>query len=1003
MESAAGILTVMQQAALEPSADTYTTLLCGYARKGDMTSINATLDTCDKKDIYLLDKDYFDIIYVLTTNGHGELIDLILPRLHKLAGYNQDAVNVILRLTSKGHEEEAFKILKSMPRGVRNDGEPTDTGTFFIKQLVKCGRPVENIMNICNTLEKENLHSKPLLVAIESGLINGMVESTFPLLKEAQKSNLPIRQHYFWPLICSVKEKGNDAVLAVISKMQSEFNIQASNETIRDYVIPNLNFKQNPENLLNLLRSAGVSLSTSASCIVYNLINTNKLDEAAIIASKYRAYYAPGLLRKPLLQALAKTNDIDSYIKIVREIHDGLSRLDILNQNRPDDEPELESTNNSGNTTQNQAEILGFILQDAALYFKKNRVEIMTNILNGIVNEGLTITNNSAERIQDILGSEMNSELSTLLGKLSSGELEPRQLEPKSSKSGLTLSQMDVPQIEKFIANIEAKGENAKNVKRFLLAAAIKKRDLEKTKEILERLNSEGYVLTTGVHAQLIDLYTHHEKLQDALDLFEQIRTKEPDFVLDRMKTVKLVALLVKNNQLNEGIKMLEINKNSEHVEKNFNYSSVCWRLLNSLAEEGKVEELEELFNALIANEYSNVSNVILGPLVKVHLIQNDIKKAVDKFEELCNKHQLTPFKNELTCKLIQAEDAINLQRLTDLSTNIHGEVNSLYDLVFSFVECGRIRQARKILETPGLRNRPQRINSACERYHQEGLIQSLEGLIEATKDLNHINRSDIFYSLLLSYCKDDQPDKALGLWTKMQEESITPSDAFLIKLGNFLQLKGYEVPFVIPKVINQTSPPSSTMLSKSSQSNNSSQTKTPVTNVASTSGSENITQFKQALKRGDIDTALTIKNSLTKTDKLSITDQSSLLELIVNDGRLNEATKIVLEMLESNIHPVPRVFRYYLNKLAASGDVSTFTLIGQKLSQDVKKVVSYDNRLCHANIIAGKTEDYLQNLENDIDNAKTEKDLEEIAGKFPRGGAVGILEGSPELAEKCK
>lgn len=50
-------------------------------------------------------------------------------------------------------------------------------------------------------------------------------------------------------------------------------------------------------------------------------------------------------------------------------------------------------------------------------------------------------------------------------------------------------------------------------------------------------------------------------------------------------------------------------------------------------------------------------------------------------------------------CKLIQVEDATNLQRLTDLSTQIHGEVNSLYDLVLAFVECGRIRQARKILE----------------------------------------------------------------------------------------------------------------------------------------------------------------------------------------------------------------------------------------------------------------------------------------------------------------
>lgn len=133
-------------------------------------------------------------------------------------------------------------------------------------------------------------------------------------------------------------------------------------------------------------------------------------------------------------------------------------------------------------------------------------------------------------------------------------------------------------------------------------------------------------------------------------------------------------------------------------------------------------------------------------------------------------------------------EDAEKLQKLTDLSTVVHGEINSLYDLVFAFVECGRIRQARKILETPGLQTRPQRINSACERYQLEGLVKPLEGLKDATKDLNHIDRSDIYYQLLLSYIKQETVDKALGLWTQMQEEDVAPSDLFLYKLGSFLK-----------------------------------------------------------------------------------------------------------------------------------------------------------------------------------------------------------------------
>lgn len=80
-------------------------------------------------------------------------------------------------------------------------------------------------------------------------------------------------------------------------------------------------------------------------------------------------------------------------------------------------------------------------------------------------------------------------------------------------------------------------------------------------------------------------------------------------------------------------------------------------------------------------------------------MYSNDIKGALEKFEYCCKTYRCTPWKNELVLKFIEAEDATSLQILTDLSTTIHGEVNSLYDLMFAFIECGRVKQARKILE----------------------------------------------------------------------------------------------------------------------------------------------------------------------------------------------------------------------------------------------------------------------------------------------------------------
>lgn len=987
----------MKQAGLEPTADTYTTLLCSYAKVGDIASILSTLDTCEKNELFLLDRDLFDVIYTLATNGHSQLVGQLLPRLRKTVGYNQDAVNLIFRLTNKGHEDIAYDILKTMPRGSRPDGELTDTGTFFIKQLIKAKRPIESVHRICKDLQETGLNAKAYLIAVEAGVTSGSVELAIPFLKELQSTGNPIRQHYFWPLICSQGKSGEspEGVLSVLRQMQDEFGVVANGETIRDYVIPNLK-EAKSEATITLLRSAGVSVSTAATSTVYNLLIQNNLSEATNIATSYNVYYQPGLFRRPLVQSLIKTNDIESYVRFVRQIYDSIPRLEQMRQKSSSNEDtevvvdgEIVDTADPEQTSQ-QAVVLGQIILDVLVHIRKGRVPILTTILKGLVAQGLSITNAQAEKIQERLGSELTTEISQLLGQLAAGDLEPVPVE-KGANRPSGFAQLSVEQLEKLIQQQDAKGENSRGLKRFLLSALIKTKDVPKVEAAMARLETEGYVMTSGVYAQLIDLYSQQDLAEKALQTFKKIRTKEPDFALDDFKVIRLVSLLVANGKVDEALQFLEENKKAE-IDPNslsFNYNATCWRILNDLADTGNSTDLTRIFDKLEQCHFIEVNNVLLGPLVKVHLVNKDNQKAVDVFEAISTKHNCTPWKNDLACKLIQAEDATNLQRVTDLSTNIHGEVNSLYDLVFSFVDCGRIRQARKILETPGLRSRPQKINVACERYQQEGKVQSLEGLAEATKDLNHIDRSDIYFNLLLSYRNNNQPEKALGLWTKMQEEDISPTDQFLTTLGTFLQDNNLEVPFVLPNVV-----PAKTKKA----------TKIPKSPVVETAPkSETLSAFKKATRSNDIDQAIEAKKNLLPNDKLSITDHSKHIENLLNADRLDEASKSVLEILQSNAFPVPRIFRFYLNKVSGAGDIETLTRIRSLINDETKKLVSFDNRLCHAYVESGKSELYLDNLDKELVVATTPEQLQKLNDKFPRGGAIGILQKHPELVDKCK
>lgn len=558
---------------------------------------------------------------------------------------------------------------------------------------------------------------------------------------------------------------------------------------------------------------------------------------------------------------------------------------------------------------------------------------------------------------------------------------------------------------------MEAKGENANNIKRQLISACFRSMNLEKTNEVIERLDQEKFQIPIGVYAQLVDLYTHHKRSSDALAEYKKLRTADANFKLDNLKTVRLAELLLQEEREAEAVQLIKENQKESlynEGEGSFSYVSNVWRMLNAIAESGDAEKLKRIFETLIEGNYVAPTNVVLGPLIKVYVMKDDLTSAINTFEQICQQYKVTPWKNELACRLIQKEDAANLQRLTDLSTSIHGEVNSLYDLVFSFVECGRVRQARKILETPGLRTRPQRISSACDRYKNEGMLQPLEGLIEATKDLGHIDRNKIYYTLLLSYDKADEAEKALGLWTKMQEEAVAPTDAFLLKLAELLKRKNIDVPFVVPeaspskskrnRTTNKTEPQAKTEQTKTIQAKpDSLKISQPVKAPSNTSS------FRRAIQASDADAAIACRERIISGEKISILDTSRLIELLVRTDRLTEATKYVDELLADKQHPQPKIFKYFLNKIAASGDLATLERMGKQLTDEQKRLVSFDNRYCHAYIVAGKAEQFLKQLTNDIEAAKTPEDAAKLSEKFPRGGAVGILDKHPELVAQCK
>ncbi|CAH1737969.1 unnamed protein product [Aphis gossypii] len=976
MESAEGVLNVMKESNLEPTSDTYTLLASGYAKNGDIGKVVDVLDICDNKEIYLSDREYLDIVYSLAINGHGDKIEQIMTRIPKTSGYNQDAINCIYKLVTTGNEEIAFKLFDTMTKPLKADGTSPPIGRFLIGHLTKVNSSLDNVIGFCKKLVSEGTNSKAFEIATEMALKNGSIDIALGMFKYLKELDQPIRQHYFWPIFVA-KNKQNDlqGLKDVLSIMINEYEINPNIDTLRFYILPAM-FKNdiNGTKIINELQSLGIPTGTTTHAIVLYLLSEKKIRQAADIAATSRAFYVPSLIRRPLVNAFLVSNDVTSFIVLLQQICNGFSRYSLVTA------PELSKQDkfdkNSIHTEEQITEMREFISQvltDIVRNLKNTSgvVEIIHELLENMYGKGLGINSFASEQVQNHLQGKLTIEITSLLENLMDSNL-VLKAELSVKPGGYTLSNVDENTLERIVNKAEASGDSKNGTKRQLLNVYCKNNNLEKASAFKDKLSAEGFNFPPGSMVLLIDLYLNHNKLAEAKQIFHELKTNNPEFTLDKFKVIKMTEVIARTDGIEDAIDFLssfkQFDDNTEFTS--FQHANVCWKLLNTVAESGNVENTQKIFDLIINNNYITVSNILLGPLIKVHIVNNNIKGALEKFEWCCKTYRCTPWKNELALKFIQAEDAISLQVLTDLSTTVHGEVNSLYDLMFAFIECDRVKQARKILETPGLRTRQDRINSACAKYGSDNAEESLIRLLEVTKNIGQFDRTNIFNELLKLYSKNNKVEEAMALWTQMQEEDCQPSEHFMWSLSELLKKNKLEVPFTVK------------------------QPQEKVLGVLSDANKTLSTDLESCIKNNNITQALALRKTMhSKGFNINSSSESKIIEMLTREKRLKEAFEIAKSMLESNRPITKSILAFLVKNLSEAGNIESLEYLNEKVTKVMGNKLNMNNKIFNAYQSNGNINDLLARLETSIDeNINDIIKLSKVIKNVPGGNLVNVL-----------
>ncbi|NP_001039203.1 leucine-rich PPR motif-containing protein, mitochondrial precursor [Xenopus tropicalis] len=967
MENAKNILSVMRSAGIEPGPETYVALLTAYAEKGDINNIKQTLENVEKNEGSLTDRDLMQVIWSLAKAGYPQYVQDIVERMRYDRGYIPDAMNLCLSLMTQGFEDVAFLVLKSFSAASHDspNGDSLHHGNFFLRHCVNLDKPANKVKQFCDGLKEENLHSAPLQFALYCSLDAKKADLALELMKMMKQEGMPVRPHYCWPLLISFqKEKNAEGTIKVI-KALSEIGVELDVETYSNYVL----------SVFNDVKSARAQLQEHGCTVDSSWFNLAELRHDAVsgnLEEVYSLLSSPsfpsvdlGHFRGSLITAFKRSNNVDLKAKITELLYKDGRYCQAASG--PNEAVGYFLYNLIDSMSDAEVQAKEEHLRQYFHQLKNANIVISANIYRGIRN--LLDSSHVPELIKDVIVLVDSQETLTSSDIAKSAELKASTLEEE-------------------IETLKAENKPFGDVLKQLVMIHCSEENMQKALEVKAKYEQEN--LAIGTYAALIQLCCRHDNPDEALNLKQELNRKDSSAVLDTSKYLALVKVFGKNGRIADAINVLKEMKEKDVPLKETTTTSF-FHILNAAALRGDAETVDKIHESIVTLGLAKPTSNLCSPLVSVHLEKGDLPAAMETLFTCSKKYNCMPRLHDVLCRLVEKGDTDLLQKAMDHISQERGEMAMLYDLLFAFLHTGKYKEARKIIETPGLRARPGRLQWFAEKCIATNQMEALENLVDMTQKLFECDRDDMYYYLLKLCKENDDWKKADSAWTKIQEENVIPRERTLRLLADIFRRNGQEVPFDVPetwykdaaesKVLASSSAPSSPessfqkrvqVLSKKNRAKDAYEAfMEGENNGTAMSASAYSSLIRSMLSEGMLEEAKKVLNTAENHIKgFTLNDAASSLLIITQVRRdyLKDALASLKAMLEGDKVPTQLAVTRLVQALALKGDLEGIEVVENMMrnigsSIRLSQMLFINNKML-AHLKRGKTEEAIELIE---------------------------------------
>ncbi|TRY64875.1 hypothetical protein DNTS_024582 [Danionella cerebrum] len=494
--SAEGVLEVMKEAGVTPGCDTYVSLINMYAEKGDIDKTLQTIDALRFSSPSSKNKELMKVIVSLARCGHTDHVSAILPHLSNSRYLYQEMKAACLNLIVHGQEMTALSLLKK----VRDLYMTTsmDFSKFFLHQCVTMETSVGKLKELVKAFPNDDSLPTWLHYALRLALSNNQTGYGLELIKALKAEGLPVRHHFFWPLLTQYRKNKNFAGIVEVVKVMQEYGLKLS--------VSDLPYFQDAfsslEHACDYFKESGIDVTFLQEKSPYEVGNLAELytQMSSSGVADFRGF-------KDLIKCFRRFEDVESMANIIE--------LFMQEEDRKDKLMFL-------------AKVFSKFLREE-FELKEKQIKQFFRLL---TEKGIQLPENTLADIF-IRCPRLQKTLTSYPVPHGEPEMQSKAIDPS--------------EVVKIVEMFKDKKEKLQMYIRTTIATLCRDGQIEHAMKIKSEYSPE---LIPGDYALLINGCCQKEDLEQALKLKEEMFQHFPDSVLDLSKSLSMVELLGKHSRV---------------------------------------------------------------------------------------------------------------------------------------------------------------------------------------------------------------------------------------------------------------------------------------------------------------------------------------------------------------------------------------------------------------------------------------------------------------------